>query len=276
MSRPGVAVSTKIVLFSDIHEHAVFSPRALLDKRLFGLVNSTFCRGGSYRMERTDAAVRTILNDLKPDVIVFAGDAVSTSDPREFDAALNRLRPLVDSGIPLLFSPGNHDRYVRDRTCREAFERFRVALTRSCPLEWPAVHETAELRFAVIDCARPFNPVLSCGQMSPETASFLESEAAKSDPRPLVCVGHFPLRSNTLLEFRPRLLGGARATALLENGSIALSLAGHVHLPSQSLDARGHGEIVAGSLTKWDILREITFDCGIFTVRDLTSTGQPR
>ena len=269
-------MSTRIVQFSDIHEHAVFSPGALLDKRLFGLVNSTFCRAGSYRMERTDAAVRTILNELKPDVIVFSGDAVSTSDPREFETAWTRLRPLAESGVPFLFSPGNHDRYVRDRTCREAFERFRAALTRSCPLEWPAVYESSELRFAVIDCARPFNPALSCGQMSPETASFLESEAAKSDPRPLVCVGHFPLRGNTLLEFRHRLIGGARATALLENCSIALSLAGHVHRPAQSLDARGRGEIVAGSLTKWDILREITFDDGVFTVRDLTSAGQPR
>ena len=33
---------------------------------------------------------------------------------------------------------------------------------------------------------------------------------------------------------------------------------------------------VVGSLTKHDILREITFDGGIFTVRDLTSNGQPR
>ena len=269
-------MSTKIVLFSDIHEHAVFSPRALLDKRLFGLMNSTFCRHGSYRMERTDAAVRAIVNDLKPDVVVFAGDAVSTSDPREFDSALNRLRPLIDSGVPILFSPGNHDRYVRDRACREAFERFRSELTKHCPMTLPGMYEMPDLRFAVIDCARPFSPVLSCGQMSPETASFLESEAAKSDPRPLVCVGHFPLRGNSLLEFRHRLIGGARATALLENGSIALSLVGHVHLPSQSLDARGRGEIVAGSLTKWDILREITFDGGVFTVRDLTSTGQPR
>ena len=48
----------KFVLFSDLHEHAVFSARALLDKRLFGLVNSSFCRHGSYRMERIGAAVR--------------------------------------------------------------------------------------------------------------------------------------------------------------------------------------------------------------------------
>ena len=272
----GCAVSTRIVQFSDIHEHAVFSPRSLLDKRFFGLLNSTFCRGGSYRMERTDAAVRTILRDLCPDVIVFSGDAVSTSDPREFETALARLRPLAESGIPILFSPGNHDRYVRDRLCREAFERFRASLTRTCPMDWPFVYGTPELRFAVIDCARPFNPVLSCGQMSPETASFLESEAAKDDPRPLVCVGHFPLRNNTLLEFRHRLIGGSRATALLERGGIALSLAGHVHRPEQSLDSRGRGEIVAGSLTKWDILREITFADGVFTVRDLTSDGRPR
>ena len=268
----------KFVVFSDIHEHAVFSARALLDKRVFGLVNSMFCRHGSYRMERVGAAVSTILDSLRPDLVIFAGDAVSTSDPREFESVLERLRPLVDSGIPILYSPGNHDRYVRAHACREAFERFRAELTAHTPMTWPGVYETPELRFAVIDCARPFNPVLSCGEMTPETADFLEAEAAKDDPRPLVCVGHFPLRGNcrSLKSYRHSLLGGKRAEALLNEGKIALSVAGHVHVPSQRLDARGRGEIVAGSLTKKDILREITFDHGVFTVRDLTSTGQPR
>ena len=268
-------MSTKFVLFSDIHEHAVFSPRALLDKRFFGLMNSTFCRHGAYRMERIDAAVRTILDSLRPDLVIFTGDAVSTSDPREFEAALKQLRPLVESGMPILYSPGNHDRYVRDRACREAFEHFRAELTKHCPMTLPGVYETSELRFAVIDCARPFTPVLSCGEMTPETADFLEREAAKDDPRPLVCVGHFPLRGNDKLSsFRHRLIHYERAETLLNAGKIALSVAGHVHKPLQHLDARGYGELVVGSLTKKDILREITFDAGVFTVRDLTSAGE--
>ena len=271
-------MSTKFVVFSDFHEHAVFSARALLDKRLFGLINSTFCRHGSYRSELVDDAVRTILDSLRPDLVIFAGDAVSTSDPREFESVLRRLCPLIDSGIPILYSPGNHDRYVRARACREAFEDFRAELTTHCPMTWPGVYETPDLRFAVIDCARPFNPVLSCGQMTPETADFLECEAAKDDPRPLVCVGHFPLHGNggSLMAYRHSLLGGKRAETLLNAGKIALSVAGHVHVPSQRLDVRGRGELIAGSLTKHDILREITFDDGVFTVRDLTSNGQPR
>ena len=228
-------------------------------------------------MERVDAAVRTILNDLRPDLVIFTGDTVSTSAPREFETALKQLRPLVDSGIPILFSPGNHDRYVRARACREAFERFRAELTRTCPMEYPGLYETPELRFAVIDCARPFNPVLSCGMMTPETADFLEREASKVDPRPLVCVGHFPLLGNDdWRAFRHCLLGGRRATDLLNAGKIALSVAGHIHVPCRHLDARGHGELVVGSLTKKDILREITFENGVFTVRDLTSDDQPR
>ena len=249
-------MSTKFVLFSDIHEHAVFSARALLDKRLFGLVNSTFCRHGGYRMERIDAAVRTILDSLRPDLVIFTGDAVSTSDPREFESALKRLRPLIDSGLPILFSPGNHDKYVRARACREAFERFRDELTKHCPMTLPGVYGTPDLRFAVIDCARPFNYLLSCGKMTPETADFLENEAAKDDPRPLVCVGHFPLHGNdSPKSFRHRLIGGKRAEALLNAGKIALSVAGHIHVPFQRLDTRGRGELVVGSLTKHDILR---------------------
>ena len=270
-------MSMKFVLFSDIHEHAVFSFRALFDKRVFGLMNSTFFRHGDYRMERIDAAVRTILNSPRPDLVIFTGDAVSTSDPREFEAALKQLRPLIDSGMPIRYAPGNHDRYVRDRACREAFERFRAELTKHCPMTLPGVYETSDLRFAVIDCARPFTPVLSCGEMTPETAAFLEREAEKDDPRPLVCAGHFPLYGNDKLKsFRHRLINYERAEALLNAGKIALSVAGHIHMPFQHLDARGYGELVVGSLTKKDILREITFDDGVFTVRDLTSNGQPR
>ena len=268
-------MSTKFVLFSDIHEHAFFSPRALFDKRIFGLMNSTFCRHGGYRMERIDAAVRTILDSLHPDFAVFPGDAVSSSDPREFEAALNRLRPLVESGLPILYAPGNHDRYVHDRACCEAFEHFRTELMKNCPMTYPGLYETPELRFAVIDCARPFTPVLSCGEMTPETADFLEREAEKDDPRPLVCVGHFPLHGNADWKaFRHRLIHYERAEALLNAGKIALSLVGHVHVPVQQLDARGYGELVVGSLTKKDILREITFDNGVFTVRNLTSDGE--
>ena len=268
-------MSTKFVLFSDIHEHAVFSCRALFDKRFFGLMNSTFCRHGAYRMERIDAAVRTILESLRPDLVIFTGDAVSTSDSREFEAALKQLRPLIESSMPILFSPGNHDRYVRDRACREAFERFRAELTKHCPMTLPGVYETPDLRFAVIDCARPFTPVLSCGEMTPETADFLEREAAKDDSRPLVCAGHFPLLGNEKLKsFRHRLIHYERAEALLNAGKIALSVAGHIHKPFQHLDARGYGELVVGSLTKHDILREITFDNGVFTVRNLTSDGE--
>ena len=67
-----------------------------------------------------------------------------------------------------------------------------------------------------------------------------------------------------------------RAEKLLNEGKIALSLAGHIHIPFQKLDVRGRGEIVAGSLTKMDILREITFADGVFSVRDLASDGRPR
>ena len=82
--------------------------------------------------------------------------------------------------------------------------------------------------------------------------------------------------NDALSSFRHRLIGGKRAESLLDSGKIALSLAGHIHMPFQHLDARGCGEIVAGSLTKHDILREITFDGGVFSVRDLTSNCQPR
>ena len=56
-------------------------------------------------------------------------------------------------------------------------------------------------------------------------------------------------------------------------GIWALSLIAFA-LAHLNIDARGYGELVVGSLTKHDVLREITFDNGVFTVRDLTSSGE--
>ena len=99
----------KIIHFSDIHISAPLSSgSALFDKRLIGYLNGAIFRRHAYKQERLEKAVPMILNE-KPDVIVFTGDATTCSQPEEFEKALNLLQPLIKSGIPILYTPGNHD-----------------------------------------------------------------------------------------------------------------------------------------------------------------------
>ena len=258
-------MKARIIHFSDTHEPATLeSWRALFDKRALGLLNSTLIRKNRYDRNFLPRAIDFILND-PPDLALFTGDAVSCGQPGEFGRALKLFQPLIDSGIPLIYIPGNHDTYVRDRSCRKALEDFTLAMSRGkYPLDsYPFAVDFPLFRVLAVHCARPVDPVMSCGLMTPETRRFLQEEAARKDHRPLICAGHFPiLLHRGLLNFRRRLFGASEAAALLRSGKIDLSLCGHVHRPEMQLGERGRGEIIAGSLTKYGTFTEITYDSG--------------
>ncbi|MBQ9335773.1 MAG: metallophosphoesterase [Lentisphaeria bacterium] len=271
-------MKARIILFSDTHEPASLeSWRALFDKRALGLVNSRLIRKNRYDRDLLPRAVDLILKD-PPDLVLFTGDAVSCGQPGEFVRALEMFRPLISSGIPLVCIPGNHDAYVNDAVCRKALEDFTLAVSRGKhPLDsYPFAVDFPLFRVLAIDCARPVDPVMSCGLMMSKTRRFLQEEAARKDRRPLICAGHFPiLLHRGMLNFRRRLFGASEAAELLRSGKIDLSLCGHVHRPEAQLDDRGRGEIIAGSLTKYGTLAEITYDSGAdkFSLRRISLRG---
>ncbi|MBO4649550.1 MAG: metallophosphoesterase [Lentisphaeria bacterium] len=256
-------MKTRIIHFSDTHQPATLEHwHALFDKRLVGLVNSNLIRKGRYDQSLPAKAIEYILKN-PPDLAVFTGDATSCGQVGEFSRALRLFRPLLKSDIPFIYTPGNHDAYVPDRACRSALERFTLVMSRGKhPLSgYPFALDFPSFRLLVIDCARPFNPALSCGYMPPKTRQFLLDEAAKLDARPLICVGHFPLITEaSLINARRLLYGSAGAAEMLQEGIIDLSLCGHIHRPYELLNERGRGEIVAGSLTKYGTLAEIIYD----------------
>ena len=114
----------RMVHFSDLHEALPMRDvSGFLDKRIVGAVNSLLNRRKVHRRERIAPALERMLKE-NPDLIVFTGDAVTCGQPSEFELALKDLKVLTDSGIPLIFSPGNHDAYVRNRKCHAAYEEF--------------------------------------------------------------------------------------------------------------------------------------------------------
>ena len=256
-------MKARIIHFSDTHEPATLEHwHALFDKRLVGLVNSNLIRKKRYCRSFLPEAVEYILSH-PPELVIFTGDATSCGQVGEFSRALKMFKPLLKSEIPFIYTPGNHDAYVKDRACQKALERFTLTMSRGQhPLStYPFAVDFPLFRLLVIHCAKPFNPALSCGFMPPATREFLLSEAAKLDSRPLICAGHFPLLTgSSLMNARRRLYGAAGAAELLQDHVIDLSLCGHIHHPYELLDDSGRGEIVAGSLAKNGTLAEITYD----------------
>ncbi|OQA81899.1 MAG: Calcineurin-like phosphoesterase superfamily domain protein [Lentisphaerae bacterium ADurb.Bin242] len=260
----------RIIHFSDTHEPATLEHwHALFDKRMAGVFNSSVMRRKRHDLQLLPRAVEYIL-ETRPDCVVFTGDATSCGQPGEFSRALKFFKPLLKSDIPFLYVPGNHDAYVRDRACVSALKRFTLALSRGkySVEDYPFALEFDAFRIIALHCARPFNPVLSCGYMEPETVRFLMREAARLKKKPLICAGHFPILGRfSFASARRRLYGAGGAAGLLRDRIIDLSLCGHVHKPYELLDASGRGEIVAGSLTRYGTLAEITYDTEADTFR---------
>ena len=255
-------MKVRILHFSDTHKAAgLETGKALLDKRLLGILNSTVIRRKRYDQSRIAPAVEYILAE-KPDLTLFTGDATSCGQRGEFLRALKDFKPILESSLPFVYIPGNHDAYVKDPECRKALEDFTFAMNREkrTLAEYPFVLEFKFFRLLVIHCARPVNAYLSCGIMDQETRDFIQAEVWKTDSRPLLCAGHFPiLHGSSLWNFRRRLYGASEIREMLQDHRIALSLCGHIHKPGQILDAAGRGEIVSGSLTKTGLLNQITF-----------------
>ncbi len=247
---------TRLLLFSDSHEPAV---APAFDKRFLGWLNSTFKRRFQHDSGALDSAVKKML-ELHPDAILFGGDAVSTSAPREFENALSHFLPLRDCGIPFYCVPGNHDRYVSNRKCRAAMEHFydSVATAWARP-EQPQVFRIGEIRLILLPEAYPALPWLSTGKLSVAVLDFLEAEATKDDPAPLVAFGHFPLLLDR--NWRHGLKNADRARDLLESGKIALSLCGHMHHPQET-----EKEIVAPAVTRYAQITQIEYSGGKFSV----------
>lgn len=253
-----------ILHFSDTHEIARFEHyHMLMDKRIIGFMNNRLLRKTGHGLHDAviSRAVERILAE-KPDLILFTGDATSCGQRGEFASALKRFTPLLESSIPLIYTPGNHDSYVKDIACVQASREFCSLMNRGkySMDDFPFTLDLGKIRLSAIHCARPTAPMLSCGFMSGETVHFLRKEAEKECETPLIVAGHFPLMDPHPIPHALHLLYGAREISrLLRQKKIALSLCGHVHKPYAILDEKGRGEISAGSLTGTACLTKITY-----------------
>ena len=77
------------------------------------------------------------------------------------------------------------------------------------------------------------------------------------------------IEDHPILRTRHRLFGEKPVRQMLENGTLDLSLCGHVHKPYCRVDATGRGENCAGSVTRNGSMVEITFDNHVFSYKTI-------
>lgn len=253
----------KIIHFSDPHAGGPAEDwLAYLDKRWVGVFNYRFRRQYRVNLERLRGAVEYIL-DTKPDVIVCTGDLTSTGQPGEFEKIRPYLEPLRTSGIPFLYMPGNHDCYVRRPKCVNAMKSAVQYLTNGLASfdEMPTVRRIAGADFILLNTSRPSNLLCSWGFVTKEDSAFVEDFCNRPKECPRILLSHYPMiEAHPILRLRHALIGQKNILKLMQEKKIDLSLCGHVHRPSQKVDADGRGEICAGSITMFGVMAEIDVD----------------
>ncbi|MBN2448736.1 MAG: metallophosphoesterase [Lentisphaeria bacterium] len=245
----------RIVHISDVHVTRLpRSPGALLDKRLFGVLNWVLRRAWHCRREYLNRAFAEI-GRLAPELVLCTGDVTTVGSAEEHRLARSLLEPLrLAYGNRFLYVPGNHDDYVRDAACRTAFEEtFRGLNSNRWQIaDLPLEIALGGVRFLLLNEARPMPVALSSGRLGAGTLEWLAEHLRDSDPAsPCVLVGHFPLRQadGRPLPRRRRLEQSEALYEYLRSGRVRLSLCGHVHHPFVRWEAGGGAEVCAGSLT---------------------------
>lgn len=250
----------KIIHFSDPHAGGGAEDwRAYFDKRWVGVFNYRFRRRYKHDLSKLKTAVEYILA-ARPDVAVCTGDLTSTGQPGEFERVLDILKPLRDSAIPLLYMPGNHDRYVNAAKCVAAVRAAVEFLSRGDYKfdDMPLVREHAGVEFALVNCCRPSNIFCSWGFLSRSDSGYIEKWCAEPKTKPRILLSHYPMtEDHPLLRLRHRLFGQGRVVELMRGHAIDLVLCGHIHKPYLKVDADGRGECCAGSVTRNGSMVEI-------------------
>ena len=265
-------MAVRIVHFSDPHAGGPAEDfMAYLDKRWVGVFNFRFRRRFRHDQSKLQKAVDYILQ-TRPDVAVCTGDLTSTGQPGEFAQVREILRPLRESGIPLIYTPGNHDCYVRRPKCVEAVNTMFAELNAGRQFrDVPMRLELCGLDFLVVNTSRPSNLLCSWGFLYREDARWIAERCAEHPGVPKILVNHYPMvEDHPILRTRHRLFGEKPIRKLLDERKLDLSLCGHVHKPYCRVDGSGRGENCAGSVTRNGSMVEITFDNNVFSYKTIT------
>lgn len=253
----------KIIHFSDPHAGGSAEDwMAYFDKRWVGVFNYRFRRRFRHDLTLLERAVDYILA-VQPDVAVCTGDLTSTGQPGEFARTLGILEPLVKSGIPLIYLPGNHDCYVKRPKCVAAMKHA-VRYLNGNEYNFdslPQIRQIGDIDFLMLNTSRPSNLLCSWGFVSKADDQWVNQVCSLEKVRPRVLVTHYPmLEDHPVLRVRHRLFGQQNILKLMKSGSLDLTLCGHVHKPYCRIDGTGRGENCAGSVTRNGVLSCIEFD----------------
>ena len=236
---------------------------AYFDKRWVGVFNYNFRRRFRHDLSKLERAVEYILA-VSPDAAVCTGDLTSAGQPGEFERVKKVLEPLRNSGIPLIYMPGNHDCYVKRPHCVKAMkDMVRYLSCGSCSFDdYPLRRSIGQAEIIMLNTSRPSNLLCSWGFLFKEDSRKIASWCEEEKKLPRILVSHYPMtEDHPILRIRHRLFGQKQVLELMDEKQIDLALCGHVHRPYFKYRPDGSVmECCAGSVTRNGSLVEIDLD----------------
>lgn len=131
----------RAVLIGDIHCYQlVVAPWHLLGKRILGYINLLKTRRHRFKSPRMQKVIEKAIS-LSPELLLLSGDFSTTAMPREFEEALEWLKPLSQEVDSVMAIPGNHDRYTFGATRNQLAKKY---LQDWMPAQFPAMLPVTE------------------------------------------------------------------------------------------------------------------------------------
>ena len=253
----------RIAHFSDPHGGGPAEDlMAYFDKRWVGVFNYRFRRKFRHDLSKLARAVEYVM-DTRPDVAVCTGDLTSAGQPGEFARVLEIIKPLWESNIPLLYTPGNHDCYVKRPRCVAAVKNAVQVMSQGKYSfdQMPQKLLLNNAEFLVINTSAPSNLLCSWGFLTDGNREFITRSCGNENNMPKILISHYPMtEEHPLLRIRHRLFGQKKILQLMAEKKLDLVLCGHVHKPYLKVDEQGRGECCAGSVSSNGSMMEIECD----------------
>jgi hypothetical protein len=253
----------RLAHFSDIH---LTAPRLgwrfkdLFNKRVTGWMN-LHIRGRAALFRRADEIVAVLmkeLRELRPDRVIFSGDATTLGFDSEHAHAARGLGLTDSDSLPGLAIPGNHDYYVCESVRAGSFERHFLPWLSGERIDnhtYPFAQRVGLIWLIAVNSSQAnWFPSDASGRTGSDQLERLGRLLQGLSPGPRILVTHYPIcrasgaperPSHALRDLDELLIVAAR-------GGVGLWLHGHRHHPYFLNDpARAPFPVVcAGSVTQ--------------------------
>lgn len=230
----------RVIHLSDVHvqqRRAGWRPRDFLGKRATGWLNLTLSRRGR-RFRGAEHLVHRIAKHvatLKPEFIVFSGDATALGFPAESVAVAQALGVGDTSGPPGIAVPGNHDHYTKSAVLARGFETAFgpwMEGERVGPFPFPFARKAGDVWFIGVNSCVPNSlPWDTRGSVGIAQLGRLDELLGRLGDGPRVLVTHYPyVTAEGLPEPPVRALRDREQLAeVMRKRGVPIWLCGHRH-----------------------------------------------